>query len=99
VLVPNPEHHRRGDYGIDPDGRLADAEPRFTYSGIARLAPELFAGLAPGRRPLVSVFAIAIARGQLTGVLHRGLWFDVGTPERLAAAASALSSASASSRK
>jgi MurNAc alpha-1-phosphate uridylyltransferase len=97
--VPNPGHHRRGDYGLDPDGRIADAEPRFTYSGIARLAPELFAGLAPGRRPLVSVFAIAIARGQLTGVVHRGLWFDVGTPERLAAAASALSSASASSRK
>lgn len=90
VLVPNPEHHPRGDYGIDAEGRLVDAEPRLTYSGIALLDPGLFDGLAPGRRPLGEVFLRAIGRRALRGVVHRGLWFDVGTPERLRAAAAAL---------
>lgn len=90
VLVPNPEHHPAGDYGIDADGRLSHDEPRLTYGGIALLSPGLFAGLAPGRRPLAQVFDAAIEQGQLRGVVHAGLWFDVGTPARLAAAAAAL---------
>ena len=93
VLVPNPAHHPAGDYGLDPAGRLRMDAPRLTYAGIALLSPQLFAGLAPGRRPLSDVFAAAITGGQLSGVVHRGLWLDVGTPERLAAANAALQSA------
>jgi MurNAc alpha-1-phosphate uridylyltransferase len=95
VFVPNPAHHPAGDYGIDGDGRVTLDAPRRTYSGIALLSPALFAGLAPGRRPLSEVFEAAIARQELTGTLHRGLWFDVGTPERLSAAAAALALAQA----
>jgi len=90
VLVPNPSHHPRGDFGLDRDGRLIDAEPRLTYSGVSLLDPALFDGLPPGRHQLASVFLRAIAERTLTGVMHAGLWFDVGTPERLEAAASAL---------
>lgn len=90
VLVPNPGHHPGGDYGIDADARLTRDAPRYTYSGISVLSPALFAGLRPGRRPLSEVFEAALARRELTGMLHEGLWFDVGTPERLARAASAL---------
>jgi len=86
VLVPNPPHHPAGDYGLGGDARLCPGEPRYTYSGIALLSPELFAGLAPGRRPLSQVFDAAIEAGRLNGVVHRGLWIDVGTPERLAEA-------------
>lgn len=90
VLVPNPPHHPAGDYGLATDSRLTPQAPRYTYSGISLLSPELFAGLEPGRRPLSEVFDAAIAAGELAGVLHRGLWFDVGTADRLAAAAAAL---------
>jgi MurNAc alpha-1-phosphate uridylyltransferase len=90
VLVPNPPHNAAGDYGLSADQRLTLDAPRFTFAGISLLSPALFAGLAPGRRPLSEVFAAAIGRGALRGVLHEGLWFDVGTPERLAAAAAAL---------
>ena len=90
VLVPNPPHHPAGDYGLATDARLTAQAPRYTYSGISLLSPALFAGLEPGRRPLSEVFAAAIAAGELAGVLHRGLWFDVGTADRLAAAAAAL---------
>jgi len=90
VLVPNPAHHPRGDFGLDREGWLVDAEPRLTYSGISLLDPALFDGLPPGRRALGGVFQDAIGRRALTGVVHRGLWLDVGTPERLEIATAAL---------
>jgi len=92
VLVPNPPHHRAGDYGLDASGRVTLDAPRHTFSGISLLSPELFAGLEPGRRALSSVFDAAIMAGHLVGVLHTGLWLDVGTPERLTLAASLVDS-------
>lgn len=86
VLVPNPPHHPGGDFGLTPDGRLAAAPPRYTFSGIAVLHPALFRGLAPGVRPLRDVLHPAVGRGALLGEVFEGLWRDVGTPERLAEA-------------
>lgn len=86
VLVQNPEHNARGDFGLDLAGRVC-AEPRsYTYAGIGVLDPTLFAGLTPGRRPLKPVLDAAIERGELRGMRFEGLWIDVGTPERLEAA-------------
>lgn len=90
VMVPNPAHNPAGDYGIDTQSVLTLAEPRFTYAGISVLSPDLFADLAPGRRPLSQIFDRAIAEGELYGLLHEGLWVDVGTPERLEMARAAL---------
>ena len=90
VLVPNPPHHARGDFGLSPSGRLGAEPPRFTYSGIGVLRPSLFHGLGPGVRPLRAVLRPAVQRGALRGVLFRGLWRDVGTPERLADVRAAL---------
>jgi MurNAc alpha-1-phosphate uridylyltransferase len=86
LLVPNPEHNPRGDFGLDAQGRVTQAEPRLTYGGVALLAPELFSDYAPGRRPLKPVLDAAIARGELRGLCYDGLWIDVGTPGRLALA-------------
>jgi len=83
VLVPNPAHHARGDFGLDSAGRVTERGERLTYAGIALLDPRLFAGLRPGPRPLKPILDGAIARGTLRGLCHRGLWIDVGTPERL----------------
>ena len=43
----------------------------------------MFRGLEPKRRPLKPVLDGAIARGELRGHFHDGVWIDVGTPERL----------------
>src|SRR5262245_17142019 len=83
VLVPNPAHNARGDFGIDESGLVRAAGPLSTYGGIAVLDPKLFAGLAQGRRPLKPVLDEAIARRELRAVYYRGIWVDVGTPERL----------------
>jgi N-acetyl-alpha-D-muramate 1-phosphate uridylyltransferase len=83
LLVPNPAHNEHGDFGLDERGNVTAQEPKLTYGGIAVLEPQLFAGLAPGRRPLKPVLDAAIARGELCGQFFDGLWIDVGTPERL----------------
>lgn len=87
VLVANPEHHSRGDFWLDGNGRIvADGSGagRLTYSGIAVLRPELLAGATPGRFPLLPWLLRAMKAGRLGGQRHDGQWLDVGTPERLA---------------
>lgn len=83
VLVPNPSHNPRGDFGLDAAGFVAAAAPLLTYAGIAVFDPQSFAGLEPGRRPLKPWLDAAVARRELKGRSFSGLWLDVGTPERL----------------
>jgi MurNAc alpha-1-phosphate uridylyltransferase len=83
VLVPNPAHHPRGDFGLDAAGLVSAAPPLLTYAGLAALDAQSFAGLEPGRRPLKPLLDAAIARRELLGLSFEGLWLDVGTPERL----------------
>jgi len=83
VLVPNPPHNLRGDFGLDAAGFVSAAPPLSTYAGVAIFDPKWFAELPPGRRPLKPVLDAAIARRELRGLEFAGLWLDVGTPERL----------------
>jgi MurNAc alpha-1-phosphate uridylyltransferase len=83
VLVPNPSHNARGDFGLDAAGFVSASPPLSTYAGIAIFDHAWFAALAPGRRPLKPVLDAAIARRDLRGLEFAGLWLDVGTPERL----------------
>jgi len=86
VLVDNPPHHGDGDFHLTAAGRVSDnGDPRLTYAGIARLDPSLFAGLDDGQRTLAPVLRAAMARDRVSGEHHRGYWWDIGTPERLAA--------------
>ena len=87
VLVDNPPQHPQGDFAL-LDGRVQDAAPRLTYSGIALLHPQLFAGCTAGAFPLAPLLKRAMAADQVSGQHHAGLWSDIGTPERLAAAQS-----------
>ena len=90
VLVPNPPHHTRGDFGLADSGELSAEPPFLTFGGIALLEASLFQGLSRGARPLRPVFDAAIRRRELHGIVHDGLWKDVGTPERLTDARAAL---------
>jgi MurNAc alpha-1-phosphate uridylyltransferase len=84
VMVDNPEHHPDGDFCLER-GRLYDErQPRLTYSGIGVYHPHLFAACRPGAFPLAPLLRAAMRRGEVSGEHHRGLWIDVGTPQRLA---------------
>jgi MurNAc alpha-1-phosphate uridylyltransferase len=53
----------------------------------------LFAGCQPGKFRLLPLLRQAIAQGALSGELHTGRWYDIGTIERLAALDAQLTSA------
>jgi MurNAc alpha-1-phosphate uridylyltransferase len=84
VLVNNPPQHPHGDFGLR-DGRVTDSGPKLTFSGIGLYRPELFMHIPRGSKaPLAPLLREQIAAGRVSGEYHRGLWFDVGTPQRLA---------------
>ncbi|MEK1940167.1 MAG: N-acetylmuramate alpha-1-phosphate uridylyltransferase MurU [Pseudomonas sp.] len=85
VMIDNPAHHPTGDFTLR-DGQLSDAQPgaaTLTYSGIAVLAPALFAGCQPGAFKLAPLLREAMLAGQVSGEHFSGHWVDVGTHERL----------------
>jgi MurNAc alpha-1-phosphate uridylyltransferase len=85
VLVPNPPHHPRGDFGVEGGNVIERDTDRYTYSGVGLFRPEFFEGSTAGRFPLLPLLKRAIAAEKLRGQVHRGVWIDIGTPERLAA--------------
>jgi MurNAc alpha-1-phosphate uridylyltransferase len=84
LLAPNPPHHPRGDFGLEGDFVVEREASRFTYTGIGVYRPDLFAGCAPGKFPLLPLLKRAIAARRLRGEVYRGEWLDIGSPERLA---------------
>jgi MurNAc alpha-1-phosphate uridylyltransferase len=85
LLVPNPEHHPNGDFGLTMNGLVTDtATLKHTFSGIGVYAPSLFAHMPAGQpAKLAPLLRQAFALQQVTGQLFTGTWIDVGTPERL----------------
>ncbi|MCU1717518.1 N-acetylmuramate alpha-1-phosphate uridylyltransferase MurU [Pseudomonas sp. 5P_3.1_Bac2] len=86
VMVDNPGHHPSGDFALVA-GQINEApaeQRKLTYSGVALLSPQLFAGCTPGAFKLVDLLRRAIAQGQVSGEHFTGCWVDVGTHERLA---------------
>jgi MurNAc alpha-1-phosphate uridylyltransferase len=84
------EPGERGDYFVEQNGLIR-------YRGHAQLAPYLFASVSvcdhrlfrdspDGPFSLLQLWNRAEAAHRLTGVLHDGDWFHIGTPGALAAA-------------
>lgn len=88
VLVDNPAHHPNGDFLLR-DNRvinpaLSTQHPALTFSGIGLYQPSLFASIQHGSKaPLAPLLREQIALGKASGEHYRGIWFDVGTPQRL----------------
>jgi MurNAc alpha-1-phosphate uridylyltransferase len=83
VLVPQAVPGQ-GDFALD-GGRIRNAGERLhIFSGIAVYHPRLFAGCQAGRFSVVPLLRQAVDTRLVTGELFRGLWFDAGTPDRLA---------------
>jgi N-acetyl-alpha-D-muramate 1-phosphate uridylyltransferase len=82
VVVPNPDFHSRGDFGL-VDGRLTDSGERYTYANIGVMRPEFFAGCQPGKFPLAPLMFDWIRKDRVSGELFRGVWHNVGTPQQL----------------
>ncbi|MCB1615014.1 MAG: nucleotidyltransferase family protein [Pseudomonadales bacterium] len=102
VVVDNPLHHPMGDFVLEQrnlhlPGSGDRAGLSVTYSGIGVFSPALFVGVDREKKrfPLRDVLFPAITAELVTAEMYRGVWSDIGTPERLAALDKSLSFASA----
>ena len=86
VLVDNPEHNPRGDFGLSAGGMALNQAPQqFTYSTVGLYRPALFAGTPAGHKAaLAPLLRTAMQSGRVSAALYSGAWTDVGTPDRLA---------------
>lgn len=82
VLVPNPPFKPAGDFSLNRQQLLCG--DHYTFAGISVINPQLFAGSQPGFFPIAPLFYQAIDDDRATGEVFDGVWFDVGTPARLA---------------
>jgi MurNAc alpha-1-phosphate uridylyltransferase len=90
-LVPNPDYHPNGDFGLAADGQaLADGPGpdglRWTYANIALCRASLFHAIAPGTRAALGPLLYAAMREhRVTAEVYYGPWENVGTPAQLTA--------------
>lgn len=85
-------HSGGTDFLLAADGRLARAhgDPAgVIYAGAAIVNPRIFADAPAGPLSLNRYFDTAIAAGRLYGMVMRGRWITVGTPDAIAPAEAA----------
>ncbi|HEY0149346.1 MAG TPA: nucleotidyltransferase family protein [Allosphingosinicella sp.] len=91
LLVPLARahcHKGHGDFHMRATGELrrrkAGSVAPFVFTGIQIMSKRLLQGEHPGGAFSTNIFwDQAIASGRLFGVVHQGLWFDVGAPENI----------------
>jgi len=86
LMVPHARancHGGPGDFHMDARGRLSRRKPGriapFVFTGLQMLSKSLFDGVAVEPFSMNRLWDRAAADGRLFGVVHQGLWFDVGT--------------------
>ena len=77
VLVDNPKHNPKGDFKLDGTNEV------YTFSGIAYYSKAFFLGIQEGKQPLAPLLFSQIEKQRVTMEHFNGLWYDIGTPERL----------------
>ncbi|WP_343080452.1 nucleotidyltransferase family protein [Ostreiculturibacter nitratireducens] len=88
LLVPRERalgHTGKGDFAIDPEGRLTRS-PGHVYTGAQILSTGVLRHVPDRVFSLNRVWDIAQSRGRLFGIIHEGGWCDVGRPDCIAIA-------------
>jgi MurNAc alpha-1-phosphate uridylyltransferase len=88
LLVPLARagsHRGQGDFRLDARGRIIERRKPgrlapFVFTGVQILSPRLIQDAPEGPFSTNLFWDRAIADGRAWGVVHQGLWFDVGTP-------------------
>jgi MurNAc alpha-1-phosphate uridylyltransferase len=91
LLVPLASaycHNGQGDFHMSATGLLRRRRPNgvapYVYTGIQMLSKRLFEGDMPqGPFSTNILWDRAIEQGRCFGVVHQGLWFDVGRPSSI----------------
>ncbi|MGQ3889226.1 N-acetylmuramate alpha-1-phosphate uridylyltransferase MurU [Legionella sp. CNM-1927-20] len=81
VLVSNPAHNLKGDFGLD--GLRLTNESKYTFAGITYYRPEVFHQCPIGRYSLVPLLRELTAQQKISGLIYEGTWTDIGSPKQL----------------
>lgn len=89
----------KGDFIMDPDGRLkrrpeGHVAP-FAYAGAAIIDPKMFDGVREAKFSLNQQFDDALEMERLFGLRLEGLWLHVGTPDAIQEAEEAIARSAA----
>jgi MurNAc alpha-1-phosphate uridylyltransferase len=84
-------HAGQGDFHLDGLGRITGRRKPgrlapFVWTGVQILSPRLITDWPEGPFSTNLFWDRAIAAGRAFGMVHQGLWFDVGTPGAIAVA-------------
>lgn len=92
LLVPLARannHSGKGDFHMDPVGRLSRRKSNrvapFVFTGIQMMSKSLLKDAPEGPFSTNLFWNRAIEAGRCYGVVHQGMWFDVGTPQAIPA--------------
>lgn len=55
----------------------------YIFMGVQILKPELFSGVSAGKFSLNAIYDKALAAKRLYGLVHKGMWYHLSTPEDL----------------
>lgn len=83
ILVPNPEHNLKGDFGLKEDVVLNKADEMFTFSGIGYYTHEFFDTINIEKKSLAPLLRESINKQEISGEVFTKTWHDIGTPLRL----------------
>lgn len=83
VLVNKPIYSESGDFGLSSTHQIRNEDKQYTFSGIACYHPEFFNNCKPGRYSVSSLLRTMAANNLVSGEIHTGIWFDIGSAERL----------------
>lgn len=89
-------HKGQGDFHIAADGRITGRRQQgrlapFVFIGVQILNPAILEDAPEGPFSTMTFWQRAIEAGRAYGVVHQGLWVDVGTPAAVARAEALLS--------
>lgn len=75
ILVENPEHNPKGDFeykGL-----------KYTFSGIGYYSKKMFENMKVQKLALAPILIQNIAKNKISFEIHKGIWMDIGTVQRL----------------
>ena len=82
-MVQQPDWRDRGDFSLQNNRVIESENPEYLYAGIALYHPSILDGAQVEKFSIVPRLKKAISAKRVAGVLHSGVWDDVGTPDRL----------------
>jgi MurNAc alpha-1-phosphate uridylyltransferase len=86
LIMKNPSLGHHGDFSLINGTQLTNTPLDYTFAGIACYNPQVFNHYSQGRYSVLPLIRKLAEEGKASAQLFGGLWFDIGSAERLAVA-------------